>query len=331
MPFNSPLAVRAVDEIGSVMLRKLSALVTLSCGFFAAALASAYNEAGHMVSGSVAYSVLSKEDPAALAKIVAILKQHPLFDNWKRKLDELPTDEQDRFLLMLAARWPDDIRGNKKYTHPEWHYVDFPWRSAGQPESLAVENPKPENALTAFEQNLEVLKGDAPDAEKAIALCWILHLTADLHQPLHTISRYTTETPSGDAGGTKVFAIPPGHNQPLSLHFFWDDLILNNDCFCMAKDRANGLVARPEFSRDKLTKSTDLNPRHWAENESFELAKKVVYDNGNLSFAPSPESAVPLSTEYGAAAKQVAERQIVLSGYRIAELMNRIFGRTAAD
>jgi hypothetical protein len=297
---------------------------------FGAAFVMAFNEAGHMVSGSLAYAVMSEESPEVLSRVVAILKKHPLYDGWKRKLDEIPAGDRDHFLLMLAARWPDDIRGNKKYNHPEWHYVDFPWRSNGQPESLVLKEPKTENALTAMKENLDLLEKDIPEDEKAVALCWVLHLTGDIHQPLHTISKFTKEMPEGDAGGTRVSIIPPGFEKPLLLHFYWDDLILNNDCFDMASNRSLELRQRPEFSKEYLTELSETDYRNWAKKESFELAKKYVYLDGKLAVGTDRSQAPSLPDDYAVVAKRVAERQIVLSGYRIAELMNRAFGKHAS-
>ena len=49
--------------------------------------------------------------------------------------------DQDRFLFMLAARWPDDIRGDSAFDHPLWHYIDYPYKPRGQPASVAALQP----------------------------------------------------------------------------------------------------------------------------------------------------------------------------------------------
>ena len=71
-----------------------------------------------MVWASIAYDVLKQDDPAALARVLDLLRQHPQFgDRFSPKLDAVPADARDRYLLMLAARWPDDVRRNKQYHH----------------------------------------------------------------------------------------------------------------------------------------------------------------------------------------------------------------------
>ena len=42
---------------------------------------------------------------------------------------------------MLATCWPDDIRRRDgKKDRPVWHYINFPFKPEGEPESI---EPKP--------------------------------------------------------------------------------------------------------------------------------------------------------------------------------------------
>ena len=78
------------------------------------------------------------------------------------------------------ARWPDDARGGPYY-HPDWHYSEkiqssmryvlpFAW---GHARSCYL------NALATARNS------NAPAAERAIALCWVLHIVGDMHEPEH--------------------------------------------------------------------------------------------------------------------------------------------------
>jgi len=51
----------------------------------------------------------------------------------------------------------------------------------------------------------------------------LIHYLGDVHQPLHSVSRYTEEYPDGDAGGN-LFKIPPSgkDNGVTNLHAVWD-------------------------------------------------------------------------------------------------------------
>src|SRR5262249_16982226 len=80
----------------------------------------AWNKAGHMVSGAIAYADLKQDSPQTLARVVALLKTHPHFETkWAARLQQsgLSPEEQDLYLFMLAARWPDDIRKDAAFHH----------------------------------------------------------------------------------------------------------------------------------------------------------------------------------------------------------------------
>ena len=67
-----------------------------------------------MVTGAIAYRELQTSSPQTAARVVAIFRQHPDFQQrWSGKLNEpgLSEDDRNQYLFMLAARWPDDIRG----------------------------------------------------------------------------------------------------------------------------------------------------------------------------------------------------------------------------
>src|SRR5205823_1829495 len=146
-----------------------------------AAPASAWNKAGHMASGAIAFDVLKVESPQTLAAVVALLKRHPQFaTRWEEKFAGLSEEDQGKHLFMLAARWPDDIRGNKKYDHPFWHFINYPFKPAGQPDSVKPLPPKEENIMQAFRLNLKRLR-QGPREDQAVALCWLFHLVGDVH------------------------------------------------------------------------------------------------------------------------------------------------------
>lgn len=287
--------------------------------------ARAWNYGGHMVSGAFAYDVLKKENPEALAKVVELLKQHPDFEKrWAKQLDKVDPDLRDQALFMWAARWPDDIRGTK-YDHPPWHYIDFPYKPPGQPDTVSVADPPDPNAVVGFRANAAVLKDpQATAADKAVALCWIMHLTGDIHQPLHATSMFTTDypAPKGDQGATKFWVRAKEGGNSIKLHSFWDDLILSSDNFQDVKNRA--IEIRMEYPRDKLPElSQHVEPsdlQKWAE-ESFEQAKTAVYREGELQGSPQAERAPVLPEDYAAQTKPVAEHRMADAGYRLADVL----------
>jgi hypothetical protein len=67
--------------------------------------------------------------------------------------------------------------------------------------------------------------------KRAVALCWVCHLVGDGHQPLHTVKLLTTQfpAPEGDRGGTRFYIRVREGARTISLHTFWDDLILGSE------------------------------------------------------------------------------------------------------
>jgi hypothetical protein len=283
-----------------------------------------------MVTAAIAYSELQQNDPQATAQVVSILKQHPDFNRrWSSQLSEISNTEidADQVLFMLAARWPDDIRRTRGLDHPKWHYINFPYKPTGQPAFVTVKEPDlADNIVNGFQENLDIIRSSAADdSEKAIALCWLFHLVGDVHQPLHTIALFTTDYPDGDRGGTRFYVRARQGGGVISLHEFWDDLILGSDRVRSVRNQATELRRNPSYRRSVLSELSETQFDDWAKPESYEIAKKVAYRNGTLKGSPDEENAQVLPADYASSVKEVGERRAVLAGYRIADLLQQNF------
>ncbi len=276
-----------------------------------------------MVTGAIVYDLLKQENPGALVKILELLQKHPQFEElFVSKLKKVDAEARDRAILMLAARWPDDIRKNPTYDQPKWHYIDFPFKPKGQPDSVAVSQPDEINAVVAFRTNLEILsRPESTDAEKAIAICWIMHIVGDIHQPLHTVSLFTTDypAPEGDRGGNSFKIRARQGNATINLHSFWDELITGGESFREMGKKA--IELRIEYPPSKLK---ELGPRvnandidRWVQ-ESFQMAQLIVYRQGKLRGSPKEESAPVLPEGYSKQVQPLAQRRAVLASYRLA-------------
>ena len=78
------------------------------------------------------------------------------------------------------------------------------------------------NVVIGIDYNAAVLSNaSAPAPARAIALCWVLHLVGDIHQPLHTGSLYTASLfETGDRGGNAI------RIDDSNLHSCWERLRL---------------------------------------------------------------------------------------------------------
>ena len=288
--------------------------------------ALAWNKAGHKVIGAIAYERLKQTNPRALEKVIELLKHHPHYESrWARLLSQRSDDEERRlFLCMLAARWPDDVRGEKPYDHPDWHFIDYPFKPTSQPATVQTEPPREPDVVTALEENLAVLrKANAQDSDKAVALCWLFHLVGDLHQPLHTTTLFTTEFPQGDRGGTRFYIkATPTSRSPISLHKFWDDLIIGSQNFQSVRNRATLIRNQhPAAEFQDLLGEATPNFEKWGKDESLPLAQTIVYRNGSIAGSSNKNDGPALPADYAATAKAVAYKQAALAGYRLAKVM----------
>jgi hypothetical protein len=346
-----------------------------------AAPALAWHEVGHMLTTLVAYKQLSPS-PApspAVKKLVAIIEHHPRFqEDFAGSMPKgLSEDGAARWLLCRASVWPDQIRADRQnppsyppqpdkqgsYHRGVWHYIDTPLvifaagtdadqvkaleAKAQAAQELAADAPAAEadvkNVLQAIAFNREKLARGKP-GEQAVALCWLLHLLGDLHQPLHATVLFAPRVfePAGhrhgDEGGN---AIHLGEHR--NLHAIWDAAPDSNpdptydpgESFDARYNRAyqralkqiDSLLADKELAARGRRAAREQDPKQWAR-ESYELAKEKVYTadirKQILAAEHAGEDAEPgvsiqLPDGYRARAHEIGRQRVVQGGYRTAE------------
>ena len=56
---------------------------------------------------------------------------------------------EDQWAFWQAATWPDWVKHyHEQFSHPKWHYVDFPFVPLDSSERAENHHPKEENILT---------------------------------------------------------------------------------------------------------------------------------------------------------------------------------------
>jgi hypothetical protein len=182
-------------------------------------------------------------------------------------------------------------------------------------------------------KNERVVKQESDAERKAIALAWLFHLVGDIHQPLHTAQLFTVEYPKGDRGGNEICVRMTQPGQPMDLHRFWDGVITSSSNLTRLRNEAAALRNRQEFQRGQLTELASTDFEAWAK-ESFEIATKIAYRNGrpigiprggNIDCTMVAASPV-LPVGYVVSASRIADRRIILAGYRLADLLTRVVG-----
>jgi hypothetical protein len=93
---------------------------------------------------------------------------------------------------------------------------------------------------------------------------------------------------------------------------------------------ASEMRNRNGFAKSQLSELQSINADAWAK-ESFEIATKIAYLNSGRVGMPrggsmdcTMVSAVPvLPAGYVVSARRIADRRMVLAGYRLADLLTR--------
>ncbi|MEO8099007.1 MAG: S1/P1 nuclease [Acidobacteriota bacterium] len=306
------------------MFRQWVAVVAV--GLVVATPAPAWNGTGHRIIAAIAYDRLK---PAARRSVDELIHRHP--DYQAIFLKDAPSDpaRRARWAFMNASVWPDIIRSDPRFysedrsdsiptpvlpgfpdmgRHARWHFVNLPFSQDGtRPRQAALPN-----VVSELERLLKIVDRPISDpANPVYALPWILHLVGDIHNPLHTVQRYSREFPNGDQGGNLVF-VDGGR----TLHSYWDSLA--------GPDSANmGIVEGQVQQITQLRiEPGSLKPSKWAA-EGAEMANRDVYTFGPQN--GSRERPLILTAPYKERAKNLYLNKLALAGERLAALLNRLF------
>jgi acetolactate decarboxylase len=266
------------------------------------------------VIASIAYRRL---DEATRRRLHEILKHHPAYAPlWTNR----PTNGPDEALNLLqsASIFPDDARSDPwtAYGRSPAHYVNF--RVMAE-EGNRIEPPLPgENVLNSYVGHVRRARDRRTSLEeKAIDLCWVLHLAGDIHQPLHAVARFSKALPEGDRGGNQV-TVPNPRGNFTNLHAYWDDLLGSESDPAAIERLATELMAElPPMQFVEPLRKTGIDD--WAE-ESAALALAAVY----AGLDPNVTSVAELPAGYDERSRRVARLRIALAGYRLADQLQMI-------
>lgn len=307
----------------------LFALATASLSF----PTHAWNRAGHRVSGAIAYQELKQADPAALNRAIEVLQAHPAYTIWQGVARDYPELALGQVLFMQAAVFPDDARRGqlKGMDRPDWHYLNYAYTPGKPLADVQVAEPFNGKLISALQENLVLYRNAANAAQdRANALCWVLHLIGDLHQPLHVAALVNDDFPQGDRGGNSAYVRGSERaSNGVRLHTMWDDGVGGNT---IDTRRASHIAAHLRASPPPATRAQPANGseadavRSWIA-ESYRLAVQFVYLNGALKYSVQDTAntgdapIVPLG--YTKQLKETAQAQVLLAGQRMARMLQK--------
>ncbi len=279
-------------------MRTLTVFFLAALVLLAPSQAFGWNSTGHMVIGAIAEPRLNPTARQNVRKLLAI--------NAVKKSDTFIT----------AGVWMDDIRAQDIHFYDRWHYHNRAHSPDGTPVPKEAHT---DNVAWAIKESTGVLQSkDAPNVEKARALRFLLHTVQDVHQPLHCGSRYTKNLPSGDRGGNDFPLSGAGRYK--NLHAYWDAGL---GLFEASVERplppgeqpirAIARAITAAYPPDRVPERAEKDVDKWVD-EGYRLLTTFCY----------PPTATP-SEAYTAQGREIAKKRAALAGYRLADLLNRIW------
>lgn len=300
--------------------------------------ALAWDSVGHRLSAAVALHYMSEE---LRPDLLGILQQHPRYQ--QDFIDQMPASvargseaDQLEWLLGQAAFWPDSVRGlpetdRDRYNRARWHYIDGAWLrgqanvqgntyigTAPFPDIAgqhAQDEADADDVMTALDYNTALLADERmPGPRRAVALCWVLHLIGDIHQPLHTGSLYSaTRFANGDRGGNGI------ETDEGNLHARWDRALRSEGV-------SQSLAAVMTQHAETLARMEDTDDGDWSlwMHESRALLLNTVYTEqmkAEIARSDASAGALPeftLEVNYVRSMKYHAGMRLALAGRRLA-------------
>ncbi|MEJ2180312.1 MAG: S1/P1 nuclease [Gammaproteobacteria bacterium] len=288
------------------MLRRSTLLFIATTVVFSimASSARAWDHPGHMTTAAIAFSEIERTRPELIEKIGLLFLAHPDTAPFWVAAGEAKGKERIRRMFLECARWPDD----SKFTPRDmltWHTARWAIvaKNASPTVKAAVATRQGKPAGQALEalalNNAMVANPESSPAERALGLCWVLHIVGDIHQPMHVSDLFSKDFPTGNAAGGLSYVMDPVTKSPIPLHILWDSNVLR-----VAKDWAFDLETLPDPNKDLP-------------------AEKLVANMVNfiLNGVSPVKDAPPLPAGYWEKLQSTAERRITLAGYRIADLL----------
>jgi hypothetical protein len=268
----------------------------------ATAPAWAWGPQGHRTVGAIADRLLTPAAHAAVAQLLA------------RDLDKFG-NRSGRSTLESVSVWADEIRDTPA-SHPRWHYDDLPVCGVVS----APLRCRDDECNTAQLRRLADVLADARASthERNEALKWLVHLLADIHQPLHAAD-------NSDHGGNDVRVALSGVRTRgrLSLHGAWDGELVQLALHSRNHQHPPKEIAALAAEARELTgRLGQGSAESWAL-ESNTLARRVSYAFPGFACNRVPGDIVILDDAYQARAVPVVRERLLLAGARLATLLNQ--------
>lgn len=221
---------------------------------------------------------------------IATLAQEQLSPATRKAVQRLLAQEPGQTLVSIST-WADE---NRSSDTAAWHYVNFPRGTCtfNPPRDC----PQRRCVVDAIAQQLKILGSNAPEPQRLVALKYVVHLMADVHQPLHA-GHYD------DKGGNTYQLQVAGRGS--NLHALWDSGLMR--------------FANPSNS----TRLQRLRAMPWTPSERTASATEAAQEScqivGKAGFYPARQVAADYFLQF----TPVMEQRLALAAARLANALNQ--------
>lgn len=272
------------------------------CAAALSAPALAWGPQGHRTVGAIADRLLTPAARVAVAQLLA------------GDLDRFG-NPSGRTTLEAVSVWADEIHGTPA-ARPSWHYDDRPVCRSAPPARYCPDGQCNSAQLPGL---IAVLADhQQPQRARNEALKWVVHLVADLHQPLHGAD-------NDDRGGNQVpVALAGVHTRGRqTLHRVWDSELVTLALQTRSRQQPpRDIDTLASEARRMAAEVGQGSPESWAR-ESNNLARNVAYHYPGFACDSVPRGVVVLDAGYQQSAEQVVRERLLLAGARLATLLNQ--------
>ena len=208
--------------------------------------------------------------------------------------------------IVYFAKWMDEYRHT-----PEYKFTNN-WHTAPVDASLRYEDSmltKGGNAIYGLELAIENLKNyrNLTDSAVEVNLKYVIHLVGDMHCPAHI--KDTTHNMKYDVMFEDKYHKP----HKFYVHSVWDNEIITTARIWSVSEWADELDRLPKAEKQAIAAGT---PRDW-------LHESAVRCEVQFEWAKPDQQ---LGQDFLNKAVPLVERQIRNAGYRLARVLNCLFG-----
>ncbi len=236
--------------------------------------------------------------------VVAYIAEQHLTKKAKKNLNKI----LDGKSLVYYSNWLDNVQNSPYWTGgyertKTWHYFNV---DRGYTLETMEKNPKGD-ALCAMNMIIDSLENHNSELTDSVRLDYVrmmIHIVGDIHCPMHVGRK-------SDRGGNDLKV--KWFRTATNLHSVWDSRLVESMHSWTYTEWQQNL---DRCTKKEIEQLSAGEVRDWLE-ETWNISKNIYKYS---------ERGDDYSYQYVFDHQKVVERQLLVAGYRLAALLNRIFG-----